>query len=75
MTEDVFMPFYRDEDESWLQAAERHADNFGLMDEIESLYYEYIRDGLDDLQAAMEALVQLKIPLDGIEKEEENESN
>tara|TARA_B100001093_G_scaffold487573_1_gene523956 strand:+ start:342 stop:557 length:216 start_codon:yes stop_codon:yes gene_type:complete len=69
MSKDIFIPFYRDEDETWLEAAERHASNYGLQDDVEAIYYEFIRDGYDDVFAAVEALEQLKIPLDGLEEE------
>tara|TARA_R100000908_G_scaffold64820_1_gene50166 strand:- start:453 stop:668 length:216 start_codon:yes stop_codon:yes gene_type:complete len=69
MSKDIFMPLYRDEDETWLEAAERHADNYGLKDDVQAIYYEFIREGYDDVMAAVEALEQLKIPLDGLEEE------
>jgi hypothetical protein len=69
MSKDIFMPLYRDEDETWLEAAERHADNYGLKDDVETLYYEFIREGYDDVMAAVETLEQLKIPLDGLEEQ------
>tara|TARA_Y100000592_G_scaffold97356_1_gene167925 strand:- start:606 stop:818 length:213 start_codon:yes stop_codon:yes gene_type:complete len=69
MIEDIFMPFYRDEDESWLEAAKRHADNYNLSHEVEAIYYDSIREGLDDLQAAIESLDKLNIPLDGMPEE------
>jgi hypothetical protein len=69
MSKDIFMPFYRDEDETWLEAAERHADNYGLATDVADVYYEFIREGYDDVMAAVEALEQLKIPLDGLEGE------
>ncbi|MDA9613561.1 hypothetical protein N9S04_00225 [bacterium] len=69
MSKDIFIPFYRDEDETWLEAAERHADNYNLTDDVEALYYGFIRDGYDDMEAAMSALEELKIPLDGLEEE------
>jgi hypothetical protein len=69
MSKDIFMPLYRDEDETWLEAAERHADNYGLKDDVADVYYEFIREGYDDVMAAVEALEKLKIPLDGLEDE------
>tara|TARA_R110000822_G_C14892485_1_gene447916 strand:- start:83 stop:298 length:216 start_codon:yes stop_codon:yes gene_type:complete len=69
MSKDIFIPFYRDEYETWLEAAERHADNYNLADDVEALYYGFVRDGYDDMGAAMSALEELKIPLDGLGEE------
>lgn len=64
---------FRESGESWLDALIRLSEEYGLEEDVEASFYAFLRDGMDEPDAAYSALYDWDIPVENNTREEDSE--